>query len=42
MDMCIVLVGILASQEDLNEKEPRWHIHFVKAISINSADSLTI
>lgn len=39
MDMCIVLVGTRASREVLNEKEPHWHVYFVKAISITNADS---
>lgn len=42
MGMCIVLVGTRASREVLDEKEPRWHVYFVKAISINIADSLMI
>lgn len=41
MGMSIVLVGIHASREELDEKEPRWQ-GYVKAISINSADSLMI
>lgn len=42
MDMCIVFVGIYAYREVLDGKEPHWHVYFVKAISVNSADSLMI
>lgn len=40
MDLCIVLQCIQASQGVLNEKEPCWQVDVVKAISINSPDSL--